>query len=62
MFVPLNLKAWVADNKHLLQPPVGNKAVWTDDRQTIIMIVGGPNARNDYHVQTTEEFFYQVEA
>jgi 3-hydroxyanthranilate 3,4-dioxygenase len=61
MFKPLNLKKWVEDNRHLLKPPVGNKAVWVDDRTTIIMIVGGPNARNDYHVQPTEEFFYQVE-
>lgn len=61
MFAPLNLKQWVDDHRHLLQPPVGNKAVWVDERETIVMIVGGPNARNDYHVQDTEEFFYQVE-
>jgi 3-hydroxyanthranilate 3,4-dioxygenase len=60
MFQPLNLRKWCADNAHLLQPPVGNKAVWSDDRETIIMVVGGPNARNDYHIQPTEEFFYQV--
>ena len=61
MFTPLNLRKWVDDNRHLLQPPVSNKAVWVDERDTIVMVVGGPNARNDYHVQDTEEFFYQVQ-
>ena len=61
MFAPLNLRQWVEDNRHLLKPPVGNKQVWRDERDTIIMVVGGPNARNDYHVQDTEEFFYQVQ-
>jgi len=61
MFMPLNLKQWIEEHRHLLQPPVGNKAVWVDERETIVMIVGGPNARNDYHVQDTEEFFYQVQ-
>jgi 3-hydroxyanthranilate 3,4-dioxygenase len=60
MYQPLNLRKWCDDNAHLLQPPVGNKAIWSDDRETIIMVVGGPNARNDFHVQPTEEFFYQV--
>jgi len=61
MFTPLNLRKWVDEHRHLLRPPVGNRAVWVDERETIIMVVGGPNARNDYHVQPTEEFFYQVE-
>jgi 3-hydroxyanthranilate 3,4-dioxygenase len=60
VYAPLNLRKWVDDHKHLLQPPVGNKAVWVDERDTIVMVVAGPNARNDYHVQDTEEFFYQV--
>lgn len=61
LFTPLNLKQWIEDHRELLQPPVGNKPVWVDERETIVMVVGGPNARNDYHVQPTEEFFYQVE-
>ena len=61
LFTPLNLKKWVEEHRHELKPPVGNKMVWRDERGTIIMVVGGPNARKDYHVNVTEEFFYQIE-
>ena len=61
LFQPLNLRKWVEEHRHELKPPVGNKMVWRDDRDTIIMVVGGPNARKDYHVNATEEFFYQIE-
>jgi 3-hydroxyanthranilate 3,4-dioxygenase len=57
---PYNLKAWVEENRHLLKPPVGNKMVWTDS-EFLVMVVGGPNRRKDYHVEEGEEFFYQIE-
>ena len=56
---PINLHAWIAEHRHLLQPPVGNVAVW--DSHFLVMVVGGPNARSDYHVNPGEELFYQVE-
>jgi 3-hydroxyanthranilate 3,4-dioxygenase len=57
---PLNLRAWVEEHRALLKPPVGNKMVWMDG-EFLVMVVGGPNARKDYHVNEGEEFFYQIE-
>lgn len=57
---PLNFKKWIDEHRHLLKPPVGNKVVW-QDADVIVMVVGGPNNRTDYHYNETPEFFYQVE-
>ena len=58
--MPINFKKWIDDHREVLKPPVGNKMVWRD-REFIIMVVGGPNARQDFHINGGEEFFYQVE-
>jgi 3-hydroxyanthranilate 3,4-dioxygenase len=56
---PLNLPAWIEEHRHLLKPPVGNKCVYDGD--FIVMVVGGPNARTDYHWDEGPEWFYQLE-
>lgn len=61
LFQPVNLTKWIDAHRHELKPPVGNKQVWSDERETIVMVVAGPNARKDYHVNATEEFFLQVQ-
>jgi 3-hydroxyanthranilate 3,4-dioxygenase len=58
---PFNLNQWIEDNRDLLKPPVGNKNLYRDAGDYIVMIVAGPNARKDYHYNETEELFYQLE-
>ncbi len=57
---PFNLQLWIDQNRHLLRPPVGNKLLFQDS-QIIVMAVGGPNSRKDFHHDPGEEFFYQLE-
>lgn len=58
---PFNFKKWIDENRSLLKPPVGNAQVYKNTKDFIIMVVGGPNARKDYHYNESEEFFYQLE-
>lgn len=56
-----NLQRWIDEHRDILKPPVGNAQVYKDAGDFIVMVVGGPNARKDFHYNETEEFFYQIE-
>ena len=55
-----NFAHWIDRHADLLKPPVGNKQVFMEAEDLIVMVVGGPNARTDYHDDPYEEFFYQL--
>jgi 3-hydroxyanthranilate 3,4-dioxygenase len=55
-----NFSRWIDEHAHLLKPPVGNKVVFDAATDLIVQVVGGPNARTDYHDDPYEEFFFQL--
>lgn len=57
---PINFQKWIEEHRHLLKPPVCNATVYQDE-EFMIMVVGGPNSRKDYHIDPGAEFFYQIE-
>jgi 3-hydroxyanthranilate 3,4-dioxygenase len=57
---PIDFQGWIDEHRHLLKPPVGNCEVFPH-HEFIVMVVGGPNARDDFHVDPGEELFYMVE-
>jgi 3-hydroxyanthranilate 3,4-dioxygenase len=61
LFSPTNLKAWIAENRHLFDPPFRTNRVIAHHAEFIVMMLAGPNARLDFHFEPGEEFFYQVE-
>jgi 3-hydroxyanthranilate 3,4-dioxygenase len=59
MLAPFNLKQWIDEHRDQLKPPVGNAMLYNGDY--MVMVVGGPNQRTDFHVNPTEELFFQIE-
>ena len=59
-FKPFDFNRWIDDHRDLLKPPVGNKLVF-EEAGMVVMVVGGPNQRVDFHDDPVEEFFYQLE-
>jgi len=55
-----NLHKWIEDHKEELKPPVSNKQLYKEADDVIVFVSGGPNTRNDFHVNPTEELFYQL--
>ena len=58
--LPFNLQQWIDEHRELLKPPVCNKQIFEQD-DYIVMVVGGPNNRSDFHYNETPELFYQLE-
>jgi len=54
--VVFNLDKHIQEIRPLLKPPVGNKLMFSE--QLKVMIVGGPNQREEYHIEEGEELFY----
>jgi 3-hydroxyanthranilate 3,4-dioxygenase len=61
MLMPFNLQKWIDENRDILKPPINNKNLYKQAGDFIVMVVGGPNARKDYHYNESEELFYQLE-
>ena len=59
-FKPFDFNRWIDHHRDLLKPPVGNKLVF-EEAGMVVMVVGGPNQRVDFHDDPVEEFFYQLE-
>lgn len=55
-----SLKSWIDAHRDDLRPPVGNRRLFREG-DFIIMAVGGPNQRSDFHLDPGEEFFFQLE-
>lgn len=58
---PFNFRKWIDEHRDLLKPPVGNCQVFKDNDDFIVMVVGGPNSRKDFHYNEGEELFLQIE-
>jgi 3-hydroxyanthranilate 3,4-dioxygenase len=58
---PIDLNAWIEKNKDILKPPINNHQFFKGDWQNLlVMMVGGPNYRPDYHDDPGEELFIQL--
>ena len=58
---PFNFNDWIERNRSQLKPPVSNRQLFDEKTGMIVMIVGGPNTRVDFHDDPVEEFFYQLQ-
>jgi 3-hydroxyanthranilate 3,4-dioxygenase len=50
---------WIEENRAAFEPPVGNKVIW-EDSQFTAMVIRGPNARRDFHIDPSDEIFFML--
>ena len=50
---------WIEENGAAFEPPVGNKVIW-EDSQFTAMVIRGPNARRDFHIDPSDEIFFSL--
>jgi len=60
MLPPINLQKWIKQHREELRPPICAGLVYHEGG-FIVMVIAGPNSRSDYHINMTNEFFYQLE-
>lgn len=58
IFEILNVDKWLKEHAPSFQPPVCNKLM--HHTQLDVMFVGGPNVREDFHLNEGEELFWQL--
>ena len=55
---PFNFRQWVVGNADKLKRPVGNQLLHKEDNM-IVMVVGRPNTRMDFHDDPVEEWLFE---
>ena len=55
-----NLMEWIDNNRDMLKPPLGATRLLPQG-DFLVMAIGGPNVRTDFHDNPFDEIFYQVE-
>ena len=55
-----NLMEWIDNNRDALRPPLGATRLMPQG-DFLVMAIGGPNVRTDFHDNPFDEIFYQVE-
>lgn len=57
---PFNVMGWIEENRGEFKKPVGNHVMWTAGTE-FIAFCSGANARNDFHINPSDEIFYQLQ-
>ena len=53
---PVDVEEWLESNAECFVPPICNKLLYSN--QLKVFFVGGPNQRNDYHIELGEEVIH----